>query len=83
MEKVYVTKYALTKGILEFELIEIKNDGMMVIVHNEKDLNRRSCFQGKDWHCNYYDAVKHAKLMKRNKILALKKQIEKLENLHF
>jgi hypothetical protein len=75
---VYVTKYALTEGILQ---------KVGVICHDvSSDMFRWSslgtCHKG-DWWRTKEEAVKKAEEMKRKKILSLKKQIQKLENLKF
>jgi len=74
--KVFITKYALTKGILEFEVTE-KDDMVSVggnFLHNFHG-------EGKEWHRSINEARIRAEQMRLNKISQLKKQIQKLEKL--
>lgn len=81
--KVWITKYALTDGITEVELIakhkvvdEIKyfckNDSGNILTLDEKDFS---------WSLG--EAQYKAEEMRRKKIESLKKQIEKLEEMRF
>lgn len=77
--KVYITKYALTKGILEKESRQC-GDGMIAT------RERFSAYfhgEGKDWHRTKENAIKRAEEMRMKKIESLKKQIEKLERMKF
>ncbi|NVZ11213.1 hypothetical protein HW932_18340 [Allochromatium humboldtianum] len=77
----YVTKYALTIGILEVEgvvchgtsstMFEWKTDGHANTAH------------GKDWHRTREQALARAEEMRQKKIASLKKKIEQLEKLKF
>lgn len=80
--KVWITKWALTDGIVECEaeqtsmpsLISIKNnDRGKTYVHGE----------GKDWHRCLLDAIHRAELMRVKKIDSLRVQVERLEKLSF
>ncbi len=75
--KVYVTKYALTKGILEFEVVT-SNFSDMVKIKGTTQL-----FHKNEWWNNKADAIKHAEEMRLAKIHSLQKQIIKLQNLKF
>jgi len=82
--KVWVTKYALTKGILKFEKAEDTRDGM-VYVKGEHGFDYGTYFhyEGKDWHRTAKAAFKRAEEMRLGKIESLKKQIEKLKVMDF
>lgn len=77
----YVTKYALTTGILEVEgvvchstssaMFQWKTDGFSNTAH------------GKDWHRTREQALARAEEMRQKKIASLKKKIEQLEKLKF
>lgn len=79
--KVFITKLALTKGIVELEakpcidvseyMIETRSNGYSVYYHK------------KDWYLTKEEAIKKANKMRDRKIVSLKKQIEKLEKLNF
>lgn len=77
--KAYITKYALTKGILEKEAEECGN-GM--IATREK-WNAYFHGEGKEWHRTKEEAIKRAEEMRKKKICSLEKQIEKLERMKF
>jgi hypothetical protein len=79
LTKVFITKYALTKGIIEVEM-ELK-DG-------EKWCYGRlfgydTGFFGNDFWLNMQDAQKDAERRRLTKIERLKKQILKLEKIKF
>lgn len=78
--KVWITKYALTKGVTE-KNVDICGDGMV----NESD-NRSPVYyhgEGKDWHRTKESALAKAEEMRKKRIASLRKQIEKLEKLRF
>lgn len=77
--KVWITKYALTSGILEREAevctdstISVKGTGYCTV-----------CFHGNEWHKSRESAIAKAEEMRKKKIASLKKQIEKLEKMEF
>ena len=75
--KVFITKYALTQGIIEADARGV-GDGM-VVVRGRFD----SYFRKDDWHDNIIDAVDAANRMRTKKITSLKKQLDKLEHMLF
>ena len=81
--KVYITKYALTKGIEEKE-VEICSDideNMVKVI----GVRFSECYfgEGNQWHRTLQSAIKRAEEMRIKKINSLKKQITKLENMKF
>lgn len=82
MEKtIYITKWALTKGIKEAEarIEKFENDEDIEIAWVKGVM---SCLiMGKDAFLNRDDAVKMANTMRLNKIKNLKRQIVKLEKM--
>ena len=78
---VWVTRYALTQGIIKTEaelcsdstMISYKIGGYTQYAHNE----------GKDWHRSKESAIEGAEEMRTKKISSLKKKITKLEKLIF
>jgi len=77
--KVYVTQYALTKGILE-KHVDVDNKFPNLAC----DLQNRLAYYHKPyWHENYQDAVKHAQDMQTKKIKSLQKQLEKVCKIKF
>lgn len=77
--KVWVTKYALTNGIIEGEGRTISENS--IEFNNEK--HNDAWFYGNDWHTDRNNAVKKAEEMRLKKIISLQKQIKKLEGLKF
>ena len=73
---VYVTKYALTKGI---EYIEVSETFFPYLV--KENIRYPRTFRIGDWFENKEEARFRAELMRTKKILSLQKQIEKLERL--
>ncbi len=81
MSTVFVTQYALSGGIKEYELVNV--DGGMAVVNSEGGLNGKQYFHGEGWHCTRAAAVERAEEMRLAKIASLRKQISKLEKLRF
>lgn len=81
--KVYVTKYALSKGIIVMDA-ELCNAGAGDMI-KELNSSRNRYFHGKgrDWHETHDLAIKRAEEMKGNKIKYLHNQLNKLNKLTF
>ena len=81
--KVWITKYALTKGIFVTEVEPPSGTTEMVV---EKPANGFSQYyhgEGREWHRAEFSAVSRANQMRDDKILSLKKQLARLEKLKF
>lgn len=76
--KAWITKYAITKGILEKEVEDCK-DSMV----EESDNHFPTYYHGTDWHTDKQSAIAKAEEMRLRKIASLKRQIEKLKNMKF
>ena len=78
--KVFITKYALTDGIVEKDA-ELCDDNKMIKV------KEKGCFvtyfHGEDWHRTRESAVKRAEIMRDRAIKSAEKKIAKLKNLQF
>lgn len=72
----YITKYALTEGILELRG-EVSNSGCFYADGYWSSIPRR------DWHLTREDAIKRAEEMRLKKIESHKKAIAKLESMKF
>ncbi len=81
MEKVFITKYALTKGILEKEA-EIRDYGYEYEIAYVKG-EFSSYPLGKEAFRTREQAMERAEKMRLKKIASLKKQIEALEKMKF
>lgn len=75
--KVYITQYALTKGIQEKEVKvseyhpDVVSAGIFETYHKPY------------WYIDRQEAIEHAEVMRKKKIDSLKKQIKRLEDLKF
>lgn len=85
--KVWITKYALTQGIYEAEVINncLTTDpsGNMIEVKEKNKINSYYHEKGKEWHETKESAIKRAEEMRRKKIASLRKQIERLDKMKF
>lgn len=81
MEKVFITKYALTKGILEKEAEICDYGNGHIRAYVKGDFSNyplgKVCFKTKE------QAMERAEKMRLKKIASLKKQIEALEKMKF
>ena len=64
--KLYITKYALTKGVLEVNGKVDDNGYAIVSINNSKEV-----FNRKDWYLNKNNAIERAEELKTNKIKSL------------
>ena len=80
--KAFVTKYALTKGILEVEG-EFKDEFDMLIVGRSSGWTQ--CFhkEGRDWHRTFEAAKERAEMMRVAKRESLRKSMARLNKLDF
>lgn len=83
--KFWITKYALTSGIMEVEAEDPANAQFpeMVTVPPQGDVGFTQHFHGKDWHRSREDAVKRAGIMRDKKVHNLHRRITKLEQTRF
>lgn len=84
--EVWVTKYALTKGIIKYmaRVPHNPNDRMIVVERDYNDpLSCTQYFHTPDWHLSREEAVARAEKVRQAKIKALEKNIQQLKNLRF
>ncbi len=83
--KVYVTKYALTAGILEKEAepATATEGGILVRGNKTRSWSADEYYHGRDWHTDREAAVLRAQEMRNAKIASVKKQLAKLEAMTF
>lgn len=74
---VWITKYALTKGIYEKEVQETNFKDMVSVP------NSIESFHKPHWHESKEEALKQAETMRAKRIISLKKEVRKLEDLKF
>lgn len=80
---IYVTKYALSKGILTYPKDHDGSTTDYVVVKDKHGFNGVSLYDGNDWHTTMEAAIKQAEKMRVKKIASLKKQIKEFEALKF
>ena len=78
--KVWITKYALTDGIIE---ADAEIGGFDTITATWDNETRCDNFKGEEWWSTKKNAIEKAEEMRQKKIASLKKQIEKLERMRF
>lgn len=82
IDKVWITKYALTKGISTREHVLVCsgiNDDMIVATEG----HYQSYYHKPEWHETEESAIARAEEMRLKKIQSLEKQIEKLRKVKF
>ena len=79
--KVWITKYALTDGIIETDANPVLC-GSVCISDTISPVLCRILNEG-EWHSDKKQAIDKAEEMRQKKITSLKKQIEKLERMRF
>lgn len=79
--KVWITKYALTSGILEADDATVAQaaPGMISV----PSLGLHAHFHRDEWHTVRENAVLKAEQMRTSKLASLRKQIAKLESIQF
>ena len=83
IQKVFITKYALTSGIEEAEMdVKLNNPNFKKSCYG-KFKGFSQGFYNDDFHLTKEDALKDAEKRRKKKIESLKKQISKLEQLSF
>lgn len=86
--KIWITKYALTQGIEEIDLNQVKefemtDTGYLCFRRNGKYSFATEIYSQKEWYRTKKSAIKEAKEMRQKKIESLKKQIKKLGKMRF
>jgi hypothetical protein len=87
--KVWISKYALTRGIYAVESATIPREGDIkftatVAVDGPPHLIPIGrTYKQNEWHLTKKEAIKRADIMRENKIRALEKQIYKLKHMDF
>lgn len=78
--KAYITKYALTQGILERDVRSFDDKTAEDITGGHL---RAKYYHENEWHKSKSAAIEKAEDMRKKKIASLKKKIEKLEKMKF
>ena len=85
MEKTFdawITKYALTKGIIKIRA-EKSSDSMIEEIGPDGNGVYNSYYHGNDWHITEHDAIEQAKKMQVRKIASLERSLNKIKALKF
>lgn len=80
--KVYITKYALTKGILE-RIVEQFHNNPNNVVDKSEIFHQYFHGEGNEWHKTIESAKIKAESMRVTKIKSLTNQLNKLNDLKF
>ena len=82
---VYITKYALTKGIIKKKARYALSDcdGSMIEIVDGAFRHEYYHNEGGEWHKTYEGACVRANEMKRKKIISLNKSLKKFEAMVF
>lgn len=81
--KVWVTKYALTIGIMELDAEATSQSGRLAVRRSRNSYPQYYYGEGKEWHRSKDAAIARANTMRAAKIKSVKKQLERLEALEF
>ena len=76
--RVWITKYALTEGVQEWEVTQSKDYPNMVF-----DGGLYFHGEGRQWHKTERGAIEKAESIRKTKIKSLQKKIAKLEAMRF
>lgn len=79
---IYITKYALTKGILEYPG-EFESEYNSWVCYDNGFPNGKWLFSYNDGYLNKEDALENAEKKRTAKLKSLQRQIEKLNQLKF
>lgn len=80
--KIWITKYALSEGIIEKEGEECPGFPRMIQIRIPGKASSEF-FHKPDWHTSKEEAISRAEEMRQKKIASLQKQIKKLERMTF
>lgn len=81
--KVYVTKHALTRGILKLEVRQSKLTPSMVCCSEDPNWSDYYHGEGINWHRTLEAAKARAENMRQKKLIALENALNKLKKLKF
>jgi hypothetical protein len=75
--KIWITKYAFTRGLVTEEAEETEYSGMVLVRRSD---NSRDYFHKPYWHHTKKEALAHVKVLGTRKIEAHKRAIKKIED---
>jgi len=81
--KIYVTKWAITQGILEMEADDTVSGTARTVFVPQSRSSFAQAFHSNEWHKTKAEAVERAEEMRRAKIVSLQGQLAKIQNLVF
>ncbi|MFK5893165.1 MAG: hypothetical protein QM504_08100 [Pseudomonadota bacterium] len=86
LTKVFITKYALTRGIIEYQgvlsVYDIINEPVVDVTSDDFNYGWQT-FRGKEFHLTKEGAIEEAVKIRDRKIASVKKQLSKLEKMNF
>lgn len=75
--KIWISKYALTEGLIEKEAVDV-GDSMMQVGTMQYLFG-----EGREWHRTRESAAARAEVMRKAKIVSMRKQLARLEAMRF
>lgn len=81
--KIWSTKYCLTDGITEHEVVNGYTNNMVTIPKTADSYAMHLHGEGKDWHKSKEAAVRRANVIRIKKLQSLDKQVEKISAIEF
>jgi hypothetical protein len=84
--EVYITKYALTKGILKLDGERSNSCASMLVVRTKvpgRTYDNYYHGEGRDWHRTLEGAKQKAEAMRKKRLVSLENSMEKLKKLKF
>lgn len=79
--KIFSTKYVLTRGIEEVEVMSPYQDGDIYRYSDSPGIATQFC--PGEWHTDRAEAVKAAEKIRDRKVKSLERQIDKLQGMQF
>lgn len=83
IETVWITKYALTQGILVYHNVDLNEDGTMVSVNRLGHMSLCFHIEGRDWHRTEVAAFARCFKIRDARVKSLEKELDKLEDIRF
>ena len=77
-ETVYITKYAVSQGILKVKADILSGGTMISWKPNDSSITQYFHGRGRDWHTTLESAMKRAEDMRLRKVASLNKQLHKI-----
>lgn len=82
VKRVFITRYALEKGIIEIHNVRYVEDTRSVYLPKDHALYiKNACERKPYWHYTEKEAIAHADILRKRKIKRLQNQIKKFKSM--